>query len=270
LRYNPQFLDESYLSDRLSDLKVGTVTRELENHPGRHTINRPTLAMKQTLYRAKANACDRFLASAIFTNTYWLVLIPIGMIALLGVYLRVRDRQPALGLSLYFVAGSISLVVELLILYLYQCIVGTLHAQLAALIGVFMLGLATGTFWASRLRMAVVERLSLILMLMAIVALLVWQAVWPIFFTAYAFTLMLVTAVATGGLFVAATRRYYAARPRANRGAGYAMEISGSAVGALLTTTVLLPTIGLDWILVSCLILIGLALLASLVTRPAV
>jgi len=75
------------------------------------------------------------------------------------------------------------------------------------------------------------------------------------------------TALATGSLFVAATNRYYYGRAHANRGLGYAMEISGSAAGAILTTTVLLPTIGLGWILISLLLLVFLALVGAYLTR---
>ena len=269
MTYQPQFVHEMYLRDRLNDFKVAGLVKELNSSFGSHTIDKPTLVMKQALYRAKAHAIDRLLTSAIFEHSVWLLIFPAAMLGLLSFSFVVADRRRTFGLPLYVSAGFISFVVELLIFYLYQANVGSLHAELAALVGVFMFGLACGTCLGAKRSSAVVERVSLTLLATSIVALLFWNSVWPTFFAPYSFALMFLTAFGTGGLFVAATRRYYRGRDQGNRGLGYAVEISGSAVGALLTTTVLLPTIGLSWILVSCLILIGLTGLASLMVPPA-
>jgi len=269
MTYQPQFVHEMYLQDRLNGFKVAGLVKQLSNSHGSQSIDRPTLVMKQALYRAKTNRIDHLLTAAIFDHSIWLLLFPASMIVLLIFSITVADRRRLFGLPLYVAAGFVSFVVELLIFYLYQSNVGSLHAELAALIGVFMFGLACGTFLGSKRRTAVVERVSLILVAISILALLCWNSIWPIFFASYSFALIFLTAFATGGLFVAATRRYYAGRAHRNRGLGYAVEISGSAIGALLTTTILLPTIGLSWILISCLILLGLAGLASLIVPPA-
>ena len=78
---------------------------------------------------------------------------------------------------------------------------------------------------------------------------------------------MLLAATATGGLFVAATKRYYANNPEGNRGAGYALELGGSALGALLTTTVLLPVFGLHGLVLILILLIAMAFGGGLLTR---
>jgi hypothetical protein len=73
-------------------------------------------------------------------------------------------------------------------------------------------------------------------------------------------------ALATGSLFVAATDRYYYGKSESNRGVGYAVEITGSAIGALFTTTVFLPLVGLYWLLISLMILLLLTLLGAWLT----
>jgi len=78
---------------------------------------------------------------------------------------------------------------------------------------------------------------------------------------------LLLSASATGGLFVAATWRYYTVGNNQNRGIGYAWELLGSAVGALLTTTVLLPVIGLYWLMISIIILLAVIILGCLIKR---
>jgi hypothetical protein len=73
-------------------------------------------------------------------------------------------------------------------------------------------------------------------------------------------------AIATGTLFVAATNRYYQAGLEANRGHGYATELVGSAIGALFAMTLILPAIGLQWLLASVGGLLLLALAGSILT----
>jgi hypothetical protein len=269
LPYSPQFVDEIYLRDRLDDFKVDRVLMEIENYQDLHTSDRPVMVMKQALHRAEAYAGDRLIASVVFTHNGWLTLIPVGLFALAAYATFTPHRSARLGLLLYLVAGLISLVIELLIFYLYQCNVGSLHAEMAALIGVFMLGLSAGTYVAVRSRTTLGERLSLVLLIISVAALLCWQQVWTTRFAPYAFALILVTSMATGGLFVAATRRYYSEQLTKNQGTGYALEVIGSAIGALLTTTVLLPTIGLFWITLFCLVFLVLTLLACVIVRPA-
>lgn len=267
LNYEPQFVHEMYLRDRLSAFKVNRLIEVLKANRGLNTIDRPTLVMKQALYRAQAGAGDKLIAAMIFEHNWWLITLPICFLILIaGVILR--RSSPGAGVLLYIVGGLVSLTVELLIFYLYQSSVGALTAHLAALIGVFMLGLAVGVIAASSARRRLNEIMALGLLLLILLALL-WTGNVPNFVMAgVLFVLMFAAAAATGGLFVAATRRYYAASTGANRGLGYAVEIAGSAIGALLTTTVLLPTIGVSWILISCLILTGLLGAATLIVPP--
>jgi hypothetical protein len=78
---------------------------------------------------------------------------------------------------------------------------------------------------------------------------------------------LFVVAAATGSLFVAATNRYYPTGLESNRGAGYACELIGSSVGALLTATILLPVIGLQWLLIVIAVLVVLSFVGSILTR---
>jgi len=138
---------------------------------------------------------------------------------------------------------------------------------MAVLIGAFMLGLAIGTYLAVRLNKKATVYLSLFVFLLIVFIFLWtyqvvptgWQLLYHLFF-------LFIMAMVTGALFVAATSQYYRNKSQSNRGAGYAVEIIGSSLGALLATTVLLPVIGLSWLLISLGMLAGLALIGSLMT----
>jgi hypothetical protein len=71
--------------------------------------------------------------------------------------------------------------------------------------------------------------------------------------------------MATGTSFVAATNRYQSYSLSTNRGVGYACELAGSSLGALLGTTILLPLLGLELFLILALSVIGLTLVGAVV-----
>jgi hypothetical protein len=135
---------------------------------------------------------------------------------------------------------------------------------MAVLIGTFMLGLALGTYFANCTSGFSIGGLSILTLAAAAVLFgLTWQLIDYRLALIYHALFLLVVALATGSLFVAATRRYYTSDLNENRGFGYAAELAGSAVGALLTTTVLLPVIGVNWLLFALVIICSLALVGD-------
>ncbi|TFH57960.1 MAG: hypothetical protein E4G91_10005 [Candidatus Zixiibacteriota bacterium] len=91
-----------------------------------------------------------------------------------------------------------------------------------------------------------------------------YQSVPTVMLLTYHLLFLLTVALGTGSLFAAATRSYYELDPERNRGTGYAFELVGSAVGAIVPTIVFLPTIGLTWLLVSVLLILSSAIVGCL------
>ncbi len=269
MAYTPRYVSENYLYDRLNELKVARLAAALNLPDKRNTLNRPVLTHMQALYSAKAHTIDRALVAAILKNPSWQVALPVAMILFLAFTLASRDRlrrYRRFGLFLYFTAGIVSLSLELISFYVYQSSAGSLYSEMAILIGAFMLGLALGTYYAIRWGSNRSGQASLaILLAAAITYRLTYAAVPPHLQLLYNICFLLAVAFATGLLFAFATRRYYRTKAESNRGLGYACELIGSSVGALFTTTILLPVIGLSWLLVSVAILLGVTLLVSLV-----
>jgi hypothetical protein len=120
-----------------------------------------------------------------------------------------------------------------------------------------------------RIRKGPLEYPALLMLLAAaLLFLFTFDSVKPQALLFYHLFFLFVVAAATGSLFVAATNRYYPIDLESNRGAGYACELIGSSVGALLTITILLPIIGLKWLLIAVAALVTVALAGSgLTTR---
>ncbi|MDH4157381.1 MAG: hypothetical protein OEW00_08915 [candidate division Zixibacteria bacterium] len=269
MTYSPRYVSEDYLYDRLNDLKVDRLAAALNPPVELNTLNRPVLTHMQALYSAKAHNVDKALVAAILKNPGWQVFLPVVVILFLASAIASRDtlrRRRRFGLFLYFTAGIVSLSLELISFYVYQSSAGSLFSEMAVLIGAFMLGLALGTYYAVRWGADRSGHASLGILLAAAIAYrLTYASVPPHLQLFYSICFLLAVAVATGLLFAFATRRYYGGQTESNRGLGYACELLGSSMGALFTTTILLPVIGLSWLLVSLAMLVGVTLLVSLV-----
>jgi len=263
-----QYLSAETLRDCLNVLKMIRLNKVRDIPADINLINRPVLVHRQLLYQSGINKSDHILLKSVLGNTYWLIILPvIFVVALVWNILRRKDAS-AMTAFMFFAAGLVSITLELLVFYLYQSWAGSLYSELAILIGAFMLGLALGTAYAMNIPpQSRLEYPSLtVLLTIVLFFIYTYDRVSPFLALPYFTLLLFSTALATGSLFVAATNRYYRHINRDNRGRGYAWEICGSALGALLVMTVLLPLIGLVWILWSltiCLLIIGAGLIIT-------
>ncbi len=267
LDYKAVYLNESHILDRLNSLKVDRLKASMESSQSHHTIGKPIIARYQALFRSGLNERDKKIIPVLFNEALWIIVSIIIVLGLFVILIIRRPRRRFFGLFLYFTAGIVSLTLELISFYLYQSSAGSLYAEMAILIGIFMLGLALGTYYSCRIDRENLEFPALLLLFTAAILFLSTYDRIGISMKLYYYVLFLFTiALATGSLFVAATDRYYFGKVDANRGMGYAFEILGSSLGALLVLTILLPIVGLYWLLVSIIILIFMALIGSFLT----
>ena len=268
LPITPDYISPDYLVDRLNPMKSERLMAAVADGDLIHTIQRPILPHYQALYRSKVSAVDRALLTGVLDRPWWVLIIPLSIVGLFGWAVRRRGGLARFGLFLYFTAGVVSLSLELISFYLYQSSAGSLYAEMAALIGAFMLGLAAGTYYCRRVSDRPLEYLALVMLLAAkLIFLTMYDGIGPDALLYFHSCFLFVTAAATATLFVGATNRYYQAGINANRGVGYAWELAGSALGALLTLTILLPVIGLTWLMISLMGLIVLALAGAVISR---
>ncbi|MCK4607059.1 MAG: hypothetical protein KAU35_07175 [candidate division Zixibacteria bacterium] len=265
--YEPRYLSESFLADRLGELKIArleTVAREPS--PPANSLQRPVLPTLQAVYRSM-NGFDGRILSALFQQPLWLAAVPVIVIGLWLALLTGRKKRQRFALFLFLVGGLVSLSLELISFYVLQTTRGSLYSEMAALVGVFMAGLAIGAYFSRKAGCDHLEYPALaVLLVSTLTFLFTFRSAEPQSALYYHLMFLFAVALATGSLFVAAAERLYGDIFCGNRGAGYAVELVGSSVGALITMTVLLPVIGLVWLLVSLSILLGLALLGSLLT----
>jgi spermidine synthase len=80
-----------------------------------------------------------------------------------------------------------------------------------------------------------------------------------------AFLILFFLGILGGGLFVVSNRLYL--RVRADYGRGYGLDLVGSFIGALVTSSLLIPLAGLSRVIDSVILLNAIGLL-FLLTRP--
>ena len=268
LTYKPQYINSYYLPDRMGELKTARLSSAIPVTDRFNTLNQPLLPYYQAVYRSTADSIDRKLIPFILENRFLLFGLPVIILALLLILILRRKRRRAFGLFLYFIAGIVSLSLELVSFYVYQSTSGSLYSEMAVLIGSFMIGLALGTYYSLRINKENLEYPALLLMLTAVAFYYTtFDKIGVGFTLIYHICFLITTAMATGSIFVAATDRYYYGKSDSNRGVGYAFEIAGSAIGALTAVTIILPLIGLQWLLISMVFLLTVTLVAAVATN---
>jgi len=270
LDYQAQYVNEIYLPDRFEEIKLARLENSIKSSDQVNNLNKPMIPYYQAVFRSPADGVDRSIISFPLNHPFSLLGLPV-LIAMLFIFFAIRKRRRReFGLFLYFVAGFVSLSLELAAFYVYQSTAGSLYSEMAVLIGAFMLGLALGTYYSLRIGKENLEYPALLLLLTAtIVYFATYENIGVGASLIYHICFLFTMAMATGSLFVAATDRYYYGRSRSNRGVGYAFELIGSSFGALTAVTLLLPVIGLHWLLLSYIILIIITLAGAIMTaRP--
>jgi spermidine synthase len=267
LSYEPQFLNASYLLDRLSPGQVERIDRAASGACAENSVERPTLANLQIAKRSRIHAADRWVADLMIENWLWEAALILVIVAI-AISATVRGGR-SLGRALYVATGMISLVLELVSFYVYQSCAGMLYSHLSALVGSFMLGLALGV----RVTMTVKSRWLApgALALLIVTTIVFWATcldVPPRLSLWYHIAFQFIVAFCTGGLFTAATRQCYGGRT-GNGSFGYALELGGASVAALITIPVLLPGVGLNQLLAAAATLAGLLFLWALINVRA-
>lgn len=267
LPVRPQFINSDYLNDRLDMYKVAELSMAMFDFSQVNSLVRPVLPHYQALFRSMVDSFDRKFLNLILNHPRWTAIVPATIVIILFVgVVYARKTNDYSAFLLYLTAGLLSLSLELISFYLYQTMAGSLYSEIAVLIGAFMLGLSLGAYYAHKAGRQPVEYPALLILITAILVFLATYAkIESTVFLYFNLLFLFAVALATGTLFVGATNRYYANRVECNRGAGYGWDLVGSALGALVTTTVLLPVIGIVWLLWSLVVLAVLVLAETLI-----
>ena len=195
------------------------------------------------------------------------------------VFFRWRRPRPAAAVMVNVaVVGGVLMVLEIVLLLVFQILDGFLYRELALIIASFMAGLALGAAieaWllagiASPRRWLVLVQALLCLYLVQMIGLLFLfesqqSALFKILPATAVFAILALAAGVLGGLHFALAVKVVAgtAAPSAKTGGGlYGLDLLGAAAGALAAALFLIPVYGLVTTLMALVLLSGGSLLA--------
>jgi len=278
--HSPEYITENpdTLAQRLKERAVET----LYVHPAffsfrlsEHRLNNFTTRLAETTHvriNTDLNPVGFYYAitlwSTYFSRTFrnvllWLEKIPyksvcFGLFLLCSALPVVIVRRKRTVLFATYVVGLSMIGLEMIVLLSYQSFYGYIYEHVAVLIACFMGGLAVGALIGLRIKktdnrvityFAGVQFLAVLLPILMVGFFFVMLNAEPAIRAALArlgFPSILLLAGIIGGLhFQLANRLYLAEESAGNRGAVYAVDLLGAAVGASLISVFFIPLLGM-------------------------
>lgn len=202
---------------------------------------------------------------------YWLNLYGVNYYLLAGIplliFLFLFFRMNAVTTGVY-TGGFTAASLEVLLMFVFQTLFGSLYLATAVFFTVFMAGLAIGSGWGNRFKPNPDRKVFYHLQIaIAAFSLLLPLAVWAISGITFvavlsritAYLLVFILSLMIGFEFYLAAN-LQPATIRRTSALNYSSDLAGSAFGAFLTTLVLIPLLG---VVFTCFVVAGLNLFSA-------
>jgi spermidine synthase len=195
----------------------------------------------------------------------WILGLPLLLVLVLLLVLRVKKKESAYCLLPLAVMGLTTIVAEIVLLIWFQALYGFLYGRIALLLSTFMLGLFLGAILSTRISRPTFGWLAAVQAGFVLLLVLFRLAIPVRLPEVLAFLILLMLGILGGGLFAVSNRIYL--RTRADYGRGYGLDLIGSFIGALITSSVLIPLAGLSRV-IDAVVFLNVMGLVFLLTRP--
>ncbi|MDD5382084.1 MAG: hypothetical protein PHH60_00285 [Candidatus Margulisbacteria bacterium] len=173
----------------------------------------------------------------------WLI---IAAILLLSLFSRLLLKQTVRLPIIIACLGFIGMSVQMIIIYTFQSLYGYLYQQIGLLTAVFMAGLAAGAVMAGKIGSPDKGlRLNVLAMTLYLASLTIGLKYIPLYLASF------LAALPVGLAFTLVLKLMKEAAPKRGKLAGllYGADLFGSSLAAIVTTIILIPTVGLSGVL---------------------
>ncbi len=268
LKLQNSYVSPESLFARLNPLRVGLLKEKIST--GKKTINKDFTPISYFYNSVLWSTQFKGLETRIFSflsklHTSWLLDFPLLLFLLFLVILWLKRIKTSFSLVPLAVMGFTTIVVEIIVIIIFQTLYGYLYRRIALLLASFMLGLFIGALHGKRRKRIYFGQLLffqfgfLILLLLLSVSLKVHPP--EVFF----FIVLLVLGSLGGDLFVVSNHLFL--QEKTNYGLGYGLDLLGSFLGALAASSFLIPLVGLPVLLKYLFLLNSFCLLFIFVGR---
>jgi spermidine synthase len=264
-----QFVNENFLPERLSPLRVMFLKEAISAKESRtnYDLNPICYFYNSILWSKQFGSLERsvllFLSRV---RARWLIGALGSAFFLLLLFLMLfRSRRANLTLGAILVAGFTGIFVEIMVVLSFQIFYGYVYSMIGLVFTLFMLGLALGALIMQKRAekgkigfrdLSWVQFLGVILVLSLLITTQVLSTISPSESAVTAVLLLLITASGLlGGVqFVLANHLFLKQGSRLKAGTGYAVDLLGASFGALLSSALLVPVLGIPSTLIALLL----------------
>lgn len=254
------FLNENFLPDRLSPLRLTLLDRGLSGKEGKLNSDlRPICYFYNSVLWSKqfGSIEKQILLYLSGIGWFWLIAGMGLLFALLFFFCLVPGwRTSNLALAAIFVAGFTSIGVEIIVVLSFQTFHGYVYSMIGLIFTLFMLGLFLGAMIIQRMtshakggfrrliRVQLLQVLFLLTLLAVILALA--NSLVPDWVILLALLLTVsISGILGGMLFTSANHLFLSQRSTLKAGTGYAADLFGSSLSSLLASAILIPLLGI-------------------------
>jgi len=274
------YVNEHFLSDRLSTERIEYLQSNINSYRGKINYDLKPISYfyNTVLWSAQLKSFEKPLFNILAKlNSAWFFLS--GLIisfSFLIFLLRGKNFLPGLSLYTIFLVGFSSITFEISLLLTYQIFYGYIYSQVGLFLTLFMLGLFGGALYISRKKIRAdfktLTRLQFIQVLLFFFFLFFLFYIDRFYISPKLLELILggmilFSGIIGGAEFTCANQLYIENKGIKRVGTGYAIDLFGSALSAILASVILIPLLGITltlWLLFLLnLILLGFLFLSS-------
>lgn len=265
---NNTYVSSSFLPSRLHPLRLKYLQDKLISAEKRTNLDLAPVSFffYSVLWSSQFKGLEsKILSSFSRLSHFWLLDLPLLLFLILLFFFWIKKKKTCFFLIPLVVMGLTTIMTEIILLIWFQSLYGYLYGRIALLLTCFMLGLFLGSLVTSRIKAASFKHLILIqsgFLLLLFFFQLTLKARPPEFL---AFLFLLFFGSFAGGLFIVSNWLYL--KEKINYGIGYGLDLAGSFLGALATSALLIPLVGLPLLLRS-LFLLNFFCFLFLLARP--
>ncbi len=271
----PKYLTPTFMKYQLSEERMRAFEAQINRWQSTRHISDFNLNGYLAYFMTWSSLSGQKL-TAVFKklNESKILLVVSVCLALLAFRLFVMRVPSWLSLFNLFLVGAALIMLEVVLLYSYQVLFGTVYSGISIIFGLYLLGLAFGAGISTRqIIQAGARRLRITLLGMIAGCLILYLTgafEWQIISSATVYNAsrwMLYPSLifffgSMGGMYFAqVTSQYYTLHPSGNAGLTYGLDLGGAVLGALFSSVLLIPLMGIP----GSLIFIGGILLLAMI-----
>jgi len=259
------YVNEHFLKNRLSKERIEYLFQTIGSYQGEKNYDLKPISYfyNTVLWSTQLKSFEKpvFIYLSKVSPAWYYFLGFLISFSLLFLFFNTKYSFTNLSLYTIFLAGFSSITLEVSILLIYQVLYGYIYSKVGIFLTLFMLGLFSGAIFIARkkeevsfgsLRRLQVLQVILFLFLLSLISSFIRSWLSPELLELILGGVIVFSGFIGGAEFTCANQLYIEKKGKKKVGTGYAIDLFGSALSAILTSAILIPLLGIPlslWLL---------------------